>query len=220
MFDFVFEKASGCSGRTALVMLPGAGMRSSEFLEHGFVDAMRRRNLQVDAVMVGASSADYVSVDFGQRLKRQLLHFLNGYSLIWLAGISLGAFGVLRLLQEGMEKVGGMLLLSPFISTRGTVARVVREGGLDCWSPHAGEHLNDDTALLCWLKHHPQAFSRELYLGWGTDDRYSLAGELLAARLPENRVFRIPGDHDWPTWNSLWQEMLDAAPFPAGEKIL
>ncbi len=219
MFDFVFERASGCSGQVALVMLPGAGMSPSDFLVNGFVDAMRRRNLQVDAVMVGVTSADYVSVDFGQRLKRQLLDALNGYSCIWLAGISLGAFGALRLLQEGMERVGGMLLLSPFLSTRGTVARVAGEGGLDRWSPSAGERLNDETALLCWLKEHPQAFSQELYLGWGADDRYSLSGELLAARLPEDRVFRIPGNHDWPTWNSLWQEMLDAVPFSAGEEV-
>ncbi len=213
MFDFVFERAPGGQGQFAMVMLPGAGILPADFLEHGFVDAVRRRGLAVDMLLVEVSAADYFSGDFASRIKPWLAHFLRGYSNIWLAGISLGSLGIIRLLMEGLDRIGGVMLLSPFLVTRGTLARVLREGGIDYWSPGQEDCGDEDTSLLCWLKDY--SFSFEWYLGWGVNDRYAHAGELLAGRLPEQRVFRVPGDHDWPTWRLLWQVMLDAVVFPA-----
>ena len=121
----------------------------------------------------------------------------------------------MRLLQESMEEIEGMLLLSPFLSTRGTITKVRHAGVLDRWSPLEAERDGDDSALFCWLKDdlivgRP---SPEIYLGWGMQNRYADTGELLATRLPRNRVFCQDSNHDGPAWNALWHAMLDVMPF-------
>lgn len=200
-----------------MVMLPGAAMRAHDFRERGLVQALHAHAPDIDAVMVEVDAGEYVPATFGKRLQGEVLGPLRerGYRHVWLAGISLGAYGALRLLQEGAEDVAGVLLLSPFLATRGTVARVLDNGGLDCWVPLPAQRAGDDESLLCWLKDHllPANLARKFYLGWGTDDRYADAGRLLAARLPHDQVFSRPGDHDWPTWAVLWQDMLAAVPF-------
>ncbi len=49
-----------------------------------------------------------------------------------------------------------------------------------------------------------------LHLGFGTEDRFAAAHRLLAALLPVERVAMLGGGHDWPTWEALWECMLDA----------
>lgn len=205
---------AGIAGRVALVMLPGAGMRVQDFKVRGFVDAIHERGLAVDAVMADIGPGDYVQERFGARLKSEVIDPLRsrGYRQIWLAGISLGAYGAMRFLQADREGIDGALLLSPFLSTRGAVAEVLRAGGLDRWSPSQADRESDDFALLCWLKDHLAA-DAPIYLGWGEADRYAGAGRLLAGRLPCDRIFCIDGDHDWATWSALWHSMLDIVPF-------
>lgn len=221
VFGLAYDVAPGeLAGETALVMLPGVGMNARDFAVRGFVEAMRKRELAVDAVMVDAGAGDYMSPTFGERLGAEVVDALlvEGYQRVWLAGISLGGYGAMRLLQERTEGIDGMLLLAPFLSTRGTIARIMHAGGLDGWSPLPAEREGVDEALLCWLKDHLAAgdLPIEIYLGWGEADRYADASRLLAARLPSDRIFRACGDHDWPTWETLWHDMLDAAPFAAG----
>ena len=48
----------------------------------------------------------------------------------------------------------------------------------------------------------------EIFLGYGTRDRYARTSELLAQRLPAARVSTVAGGHDWPTWIKLWKIML------------
>src|SRR5260221_9870806 len=51
----------------------------------------------------------------------------------------------------------------------------------------------------------------EVFLGYGRQDRYARASELLAQRLPAARVSIAEGGHDWPTWIELWHLMLAQA---------
>jgi hypothetical protein len=48
-----------------------------------------------------------------------------------------------------------------------------------------------------------------LYLGFGDQDRFVAAHELLAAALPADAVDVIAGGHEWPTWVGLWENFLD-----------
>lgn len=214
---------AGIAERVALVMLPGAGMRAQDFRVRGFVDAIHERGLAVDAVMADIGPGDYVQETFGARLKSEIIDPLwsQGYRQIWLAGISLGAYGAMRFLQADREGIDGLLLLSPFLSTRGAVVEVLRAGGLDYWSPSPADRASDDFALLCWLKDHlvADALPMEIYLGWGEDDRYAGASRLLAARLPSDRVLCMDGDHDWATWSVLWSNMLDMASFARSDSL-
>ena len=218
MFGLTYDIVPGRPAeKIMLVMLPGAGMCAEDFRARGFVETLRERGLPVDTVMVDVSTDDYVSATFGKYMNGEVVSALlaGGYQRIWLAGISLGAYGVMRLLQEQAGDIEGVLLLSPFLSTRGTIARIMGAGGLNGWLPLPEEREGADESLLCWLKENLVAgkLPVEIYLGWGEADRYADASRLLAAWLPANRIFRTHGDHDWPTWTALWHDMLNALPF-------
>src|SRR5438067_1785770 len=64
--------------------------------------------------------------------------------------------------------------------------------------------------LWLWLKSYDSqspTFPR-LYLGYGMQDKFASANQLLADRLPGAHVHRIPRKHDWPTWIRLWHAIL------------
>jgi hypothetical protein len=54
------------------------------------------------------------------------------------------------------------------------------------------------------------AESLPLYLGFGDQDRFSAAHEVLVATLPAGSVDVIAGGHEWPTWGRLWENFLDS----------
>ena len=225
MFGLTYDLAPfGAPSEIALVMLPGAGMHPQDFKNNGFVEAIRNRGLPVDVVILEAEVDAYMPTEFAKRMRSEVVKPLraSGYRSIWLAGISLGAYGAMRLLQERADDIEGMLLLAPFLSTRGMIAQILRGGGLDQWSPAPGERESIDESLLCWLKDNLTTGKLpHIYLGWGEEDRYADASKLLAAHLPHDRIFHICGDHNWTTWGTLWHEMLNAVPFaplptPAG----
>ena len=87
MFKQICDLAPGeNAGQLALVILPGAGMRASDFRVHGFVEAIRRRCLAVDAIMMEIEIGDYASAAFGQRLKRTVQEILHARGYARLAG--------------------------------------------------------------------------------------------------------------------------------------
>jgi len=203
-----------------MVMLPGAGMCARDYIDQGFVSSIQERGLAVDVVIVDIAADDYLKDAFNKRLKNEVVEPLigQGYSRIWLAGISLGAYGAIKFLREEFGEIEGVMLLSPFLSTRGAVAKVLREGGLDNWSPCPSGIENDGWDNFCWLKENfvVNGSPIKIYVGWGDVDRYADSGRLLAGRLPNENIFCIHGDHDWRTWKLLWRGMLDAVTFPLG----
>jgi len=107
--------------------------------------------------------------------------------------------------------VEGVILLAPFLGTRGLIAEVVRAGGLDRWQSGNIESNDEERALLAWLKEYraDKPESARIYLGYGRGDRFSPASEMLAQRLPAERVVIMEGGHDWPTWARLWKHLLE-----------
>ena len=208
------------SEQIVMVMLPGAGMCARDFMDQGFVSSIQDRGLAVDVVMADIAADDYLKENFNERLKNEVVEPLidQGYRRIWFVGISLGAYGAIKFLREKIDAIEGVMLLSPFLSTRGAVAKVLKEGGLVNWSPCSSDIESDDWDNFCWLKENLAAngSSIKIYVGWGDVDRYADSGKLLADHLPQENVFRINGDHDWHTWNTLWHCMLDVVPFPSG----
>jgi hypothetical protein len=50
----------------------------------------------------------------------------------------------------------------------------------------------------------------KLFLGYGKDDRFSAAHEMLAAALPADCVEVVAGGHEWRPWLKLWEKFLDS----------
>ncbi len=198
-------------------MLPGVGIEASDFAGRGFVASVHERGLPVDIVAADLELDLYLDDAVAAEIHRSIIEPAQkrGYTRIWFLAISLGGMGALLYAGSKMANVEGLILLAPFLGTRGTIAEVARAGGLAAWSAGSSMTTPAERRLLLWLKEFsskPEA-SPELYLGYGLRDRFAPGHATLADLLPRNRVVTADGGHDWETWAKLWRAILDAEPF-------
>jgi pimeloyl-ACP methyl ester carboxylesterase len=184
----LFDFAPGGAERL-LVMLPAAKTRPEDFLAHGFVAEVRARGLRLDLALPDAHADLYLEGDIVGELERHVMQPLRErrYAAVWLGGVSLGGMGSLAYACRHRAEIAGLILLAPFLGPR---------------------DANRVPELLSALQATPLP---EVFLGYGTRDRYARTSDLLAQRLPAARVTRLDGAHDWPTWIELWKIILAQA---------
>ncbi|TCV87468.1 alpha/beta fold hydrolase [Sulfurirhabdus autotrophica] len=212
--DSIIDIAPGVTGsRDVLVLLPGAKDRPQDFVGHGFIQAVRERNLPIDVVAVDAHVDYYLEGNIVETLRHDIISALQEkkYCRIWVLGISIGGLGALSFARKYPALVEGVFLLAPFLGVRGTIAEVVRAGGLNNWNPGYIAPEDHERERLAWLKTFPSSEvpMPNIYLGYGKEDRYAPASILLAERLPPHHVLALNGGHDWQTWIALWRGLLD-----------
>jgi hypothetical protein len=203
--------------RALLVLLPPAFGSARDFIDQGFVAAIRRRGLAVDVIAAGATADHYLDRTVVARLHHDVIvpARARGYRALWLGGISIGGFGSLLYLQAHAAAVDGLLLLAPYLGSRPVVNEVLRAGGFARWQPQAGLEGDHEQRLLAWLKQALAAPAQAppIHVGYGAQDRFAPTIDVLADALPPHRVARHPGGHDWATWTPLWHTLLDRQPF-------
>ena len=212
-----YRAPSADPDRVLLIMLPGAGIAAAAFAAHGMVAAAQTRALAVDVVAVRPDLGLYLEGEIAPALHRCVVEpaLAQGYTRLWLLGVSLGGMGALLYASAYTAEVEGLVLLAPFLGTRGTVAEIAKAGGLASWSPAGSAATAAEQRMLVWL----QAFlarrpaAPALYLGYGQQDRFAPGHRLLAERLPRDRVVTAEGGHDWDCWLTLWRRIIAAAPF-------
>ncbi|HUP95747.1 MAG TPA: alpha/beta fold hydrolase [Burkholderiales bacterium] len=199
--------------KVMLVMLPGATHKPADFAHHGFIQALRRRKLPVDTALVDAHLGCYLERSLVKSLTEDVITpaRARGYKRIWLMGISLGGMGALTYAREHPGEIAGVVVLAPFLGVRGTIEEIVRAGGIDQWQPGTIAPQDDERHLLAWLKTYEAANPAwpAIHLGYGTGDRFIAASAILGNRLPPARIATAPGGHDWKTWSTLWEKLLD-----------
>lgn len=214
------------STHTLLVMLPGVYSEPAEFVREGFVAAVRERSLAVDVIGVDAHLGYYEKGNIIERLRNDVIGpaQAQGYRAIWVLGISLGGFGGMLYAQERPGELAGLVTLAPYLGERATSTEIDNAGGLTRWQAPEGpldltQREPREQALWRWLKGYagnPQPSAHPpLYLGYGRSDRFVFSHRLLAAALPQSRVFTTEGGHDWPEWRRLWSAVLPTLPLPA-----
>lgn len=205
------------------LMLPGAYMKPSDFIEAGFVDAVRRRNLPHDISLLEANIAEVADGSALSLLQQTLrAEAADRGRRVCLLGISLGAHLALACLARASrgpaeaaaaEQVAAACLLAPYLGPRQIAAEVAAAGALHRWQPAVPPH-NDmpdddiDLAIWQWLQRQPAGESR-LYLGYGRDDRFAKGHALMAEALPAGQVDIEAGGHVWPVWTVLWNRHLE-----------
>jgi len=204
--------------RCVMVFLPGFGDDEHAFLDHGFGDALRARSEQVDTIYAGATFGYYAKKTILTRLREDIVNpvLARGYEQIWLVGVSMGGLGSLLLAKQPDVKIAGVYLLAPYLGDDDLLREIDRAGGLEKWQPGPP---SDDYARELWrylkgVAEHPDA-PPAIYLGAGDKDKLAYGHRLLAAALPHNRVFSVPGRHDWGPWSLLWARFLDESDFQA-----
>jgi pimeloyl-ACP methyl ester carboxylesterase len=203
--------------RVLLIMLPGVGIEAAAFAENGMVAAVHAHGLPVDIAAVHPDLELYLDGDMPAALHRTIVEpaLAQGYTRIWLLGISLGGMGALLYASAYTRHVEGLVLLAPFLSTRGTIAELAKAGGVASWSPAHSAATESEQCLLVWLQNFLllRPARPALYLGYGREDRFAPGHRMLAEQLPEDYVITAKGGHDWDTWLALWRLVLDASPF-------
>ncbi len=194
------------------VMLPGAYMKPADFLQAGFVEAVRSRGLPHEVVLLEATIPEVADGSALGLLQEFLATDAQAQRCrVGLAGISLGAHVALACLARGdgpAARVNPACLLAPYLGPYDVIAQARSEPGLRQWQPSAGGPDDTDRRIWQWLQSRPPALDK-LYLGYGSEDRFAKAHALMAKELPRERVDVQPGGHDWPTWSTLWNRYLD-----------
>jgi pimeloyl-ACP methyl ester carboxylesterase len=216
-----YPAPEGPENRLLLVMLPGVGIEAAAFFDHGMVGAVqahgREQKLGIDVAAPRPELELYLDGEIGPALHRTVIEPARrqGYARIWLLGISLGGMGALHYAAGYAAEIEGLILLAPFLGTRGTVAEVERAGGLATWNPAQSIATDLERRTLLWLRDllARQARAPALYLGYAQDDRFAPGHRLLADLLPEERVVTAEGGHDWDSWARLWRLVLERSPF-------
>ncbi len=196
-----------------LIILPGRGDEPEDFQKAGFVDILRESGLSVDVVAVDAHFGYYYQRSLLPRLTEDVIEpaLARGYQHIWLLGVSMGGLGALLFAQAHPEWIEGLLLLAPFLGDEDVISEIESAGGLAAWTPPA-ELDPDDYQRKLWTGLKPYATGGtnlpKILLGWGNEDDFAQANQLLAALLPPAQVFQTQGGHEWQPWRELLSAFL------------
>ena len=201
----------------AIVLLPAALTSPDDFILHGFAEAIDACGLDVD-LLIPDLHADCYLRSTAVELLDQLLQtqVLNRYASFWLAGISIGGYGVMqhaRLSKIALPSLQGRFLIAPYLGSREIVNAVNASGGIPAW---CGDHSDlPDTPLWQWLQRQADtALTENMCVGCGTEDRFALSSRLLEALVPNRQVFSTVGDHSFVPWRALWWQWLTAVVAP------
>lgn len=203
---------------TLLVLLPPAEAVIEDFQAQGFIAALRKRVLPVDAHLVEMTYQHVMGKTVAETLHAHVMQpaLASGYRNIWLAGISLGAYNALHYAAEHAQFLAGMYLMAPYPGTADVLSEISASGGAAAWCKASPADHRDERAWWHWLHDNTEeraAASLPVFMGTGNEDRFVRGQRMLADLLAPERVHYVPGVHAWPTWQRLWNDWLDRAPF-------
>ncbi len=201
---------------TLIVMLPGAYDVPQDFVDQGFVSAVRKQRIDADIQIVDAHIRYYTNQQIVKRLEDEVVApaKAKGYKHLWFVGISLGGYGTLLYTAQNPSVVDGFFTMAPYMGTKDIPEDIERQGGLKRWSTQVTGNMDIDlwNSLKSYID--PPASFPQAFIGFGLSDRFALPNSLFAAVLPKGRSFPISGGHDWATWKQLWDQFLSLAPLP------
>lgn len=206
-----YYKLGNNPSRTLLVLLPGIYNTIDRFEAHGFIDIVRQSGQSCDLVSVDAHYGYYDAGNLVERLHNDVIVPARqaGYSDIKIVGISLGGYGALLYANRYSTEVTTLVLLAPWLGEEELIDSITAAGGLEYWQPEGSR----DTSSLqsIWLQRKESLSVAtdfpELYLAYGTTDKFHQAHSLLADTLQDDHVFKIAGGHNWSVWEQLWKQM-------------
>ncbi|WP_153130240.1 alpha/beta fold hydrolase [Dechloromonas hortensis] len=193
---------------TLIVLLPGAYMTPEDYEKAGFFSAVAKRKLTVDILAV---DLDLSRISEGSALPALQSEILEParrrYAKLWLGGISLGGLLTLCHNADTPGYVDGLCLLAPYPGSRLTTNAIARAGGLDAWQATAEQLTDPEFRMWRWLQQPPGGLP--VFVGYGSEDRFAGGMRQIAERFPAADRHAVPGGHDWPVWQQLWEHFLD-----------
>lgn len=184
---------------TQLIWLPGAYDNAQSFVDEGFAATVASRGTRLDLWFVDLEMSHLQDRGPLDRLRCEIILPAKTAGVsTWLAGISLGGLIALDYASAHGGEIDGLCLLAPYLGNRMLIDEIA-----------AGRLAESDAEHRIWRYIRTQIDAAPVYLGYGREDRFSRAHDLMAAALPANSVDVIAGGHEWGTWCRLWERFLD-----------
>lgn len=200
---------AGVRAPTQMIWLPGAYHSAQDFVDEGFARAAEQRRVPLDLHFVDLEMRHLDDRNVFKRLRSEMvLPARNSGAAVWLAGISLGGLVALDYASSHSGELDGLCLLAPYLGNRMLVNEIAAASGPAGWEP--GELAESDVERRIWRYIKTRVDSAKLFLGYGRDDRFSAAHDMLAAALSADWVEVVAGGHSWGTWLNLWESFLDS----------
>ena len=198
------------------VLLPGVYTFPHDFVDEGFIAALRSHRYGVDVWLADSHRGYAANGTLLERVHDDVLQPAQraGYRRIWLVGTSLGGLAALGSLQRHTQMIDGVLALAPYLGEPALLQQVAQAGGAQAFAQRASPAADLMAGLWAWLGSADTATRSKIHLATGSQDRFIDAHRLLAALLPADQALEVPGDHDWATWRMLWTQWLARAPWP------
>lgn len=202
-----------------VLLLPGFGDGPQNYIDNGFVDAVRAANPAFDVIAVNAHFGYYRNYSLVERLHQDILSPASArYEEIWLVGISMGGFGAAAYGMTHPELVDGLILLAPYMGSPEVVGDVMASGDLGRWVPPDLSTIDDEKErrfyeLWQFYQQYVAAPGRSprLYLGYGDRDHLREPNAFVAGVLAPERSLVLPGGHKWVVWQPLFSELVKRA---------
>ena len=196
---------------TRMIWLPGAYDAPEDFLAAGFDAEVQKRGIDLDLEFVPLQLAHVGDRTTLETLRRDVVApaRAHGCRTIWLAGISLGGFIALDYAAGLAADWDGLCLLAPYLGNRLLTAEIAGAGGIADWRPDPLAESDEERRIWCFVQA-LRTERRPVYMGFGAQDRFAQAHEIMASALPPHAVQVVTGGHDWPTWTALWTQFLDS----------
>jgi len=192
------------------VLLPAAYTAPQDFVDAGFIRAVRDRRLDVDLVFAGLELAHVSDRSILERLAAEHIRPARARGVaVWLGGISLGGYLALCFAERHARELAGLTLFAPYLGSHLVTAEIEQAGGVALWRPGVIAEEDDERRVWRFIQSLRGA-SLPVHLGLGRDDRFAPRHRLLAAALEPGSVDVVPGGHDWATWRHLWERFLES----------
>jgi len=211
---FNYPSSNKLTPKKLIVFLRGIGGSNHDFAREGFIDSVRLRHLPFDMTAPNSHFGYYFSETITDRLETDIIlpAEAKGYKKIWLVGVSMGGFGSLMYAKDYPGKIDGIYVIAPFLGYENMIDEITAAGGVHKWQPGKYDPNEDwERMFWHWLKQCSEGKKPmpNLYLGFGRQDDFDAAHQLLSELLPEDHVLSIDGGHDIKTMKALWLLFLD-----------
>ena len=194
----------------SLVLLSGTYSEPEDFVREGFPAAVSDHGIDAEVVMAEVRAAWFADGSIVQRIHDDVIAPARerGRSRIWLAGISLGGLAALSYAARHESDIAGIVLISPYPATRDVLREMEAAGGPGQWKPVIPPQGDLEREAWLWLAG-TGSMRPPVHCYFASGDRFAPGQRRMASTLSPERVFEMPGGHDWSAWRALWTEFLD-----------